>query len=77
MKEHVRHIYRKVESGDIVNISTLKQEIEWEQQLSRIDDTSGDINLYRELIVNIAGKTDTVLSQMKQWSILSNVINYI
>ena len=33
--------------------------------------------LYRQLIVNNAEKIETVLSQMEQWSILSNVINYI
>ena len=42
-----------------------------------MDDTSGDENLYRELIVNNAGKIETTLSQMEQWSILSNVINYV
>ena len=34
-------------------------------------------NPYRELIVNNAGKVETTLSQMEQWSILSNVINYV
>ena len=42
-----------------------------------MDDTSGDVNLYRELILNNAEKVETVLSQMEQWSILSNAINYI
>ena len=42
-----------------------------------MDDTSGDENSYRELIVNNAGKTETTLSQMEQYSILSNVINYV
>ena len=55
----------------------LEQEIEQEWQLSRIDDTSADVNPYRELIVNNKGKVVTVLSQMEQWLILSNVINYI
>ena len=32
---------------------------------------------YRELIVNNAERVDTILSQMEQWSILSNIINYI
>ena len=27
--------------------------------------------------MNNAEKTDTILSQMEQWSILSNVVNYI
>ena len=36
-----------------------------------------DITPYRELIVNNAEKIEIVLSQMEQWSILSNVVNYI
>ena len=55
----------------------MRQEIDWDVELDKMDDTSGDENLYRELIVNNAGKIETTLSQMEQWSILSNVINYI
>ena len=32
---------------------------------------------YRELIVNNACEIENTLSQMKQWSILSNIINYM
>ena len=42
-----------------------------------IDDTYGEINLYCNIIVNKAEKDDTLLSQMEQWSIWSNVVNYI
>ena len=42
-----------------------------------MDNNSGDENPYRELIVNNAGKIENTLSQMEQWSILSNVINYV
>ena len=42
-----------------------------------MDNNSGDENLYRELIVINAGKIENTLSQMKQWSVLSNVINYV
>ena len=42
-----------------------------------MDNNSGDKNLYRELIVNNAGKIENTLSHMEQWSTLSNVINYI
>ena len=31
----------------------------------------------QKLKVNNAEKVDTILSQMEQWSILSNVVNYI
>ena len=55
----------------------LKQETEQDQELSKLDDTSGDINLYKELIVNNVEKIETVLSQMEVWSILSNVVKCI
>ena len=42
-----------------------------------MDDTGCEDNPYRELIVNNAGKIETTLSQIEQWSILSNVINYL
>ena len=77
MREQASHIYRRVESSDIVNVDSLKQGIDQEQWLSIIDDTSGDTNQYRNMIVNNKGNTDTVLLQMEQWSVLSNTINYI
>ena len=42
-----------------------------------MDDIHGAENLYRDLIVNNAGRIEATLSQMEQWSILCNVINYI
>ena len=45
--------------------------------MDRIDDDSGDENPYREFIVNNAIKEETTLPQMEQWSILSNIINYV
>ena len=76
-EEQARPVYRKVESGGTIDINTLKQEIEQERELSKLDDTSGDINPYRELIVINAEKVETVLSQKEQWLILSNVVNYM
>ena len=73
-EEQARHVYKKIELGSIVNTDTLWQEIEQEWELSKTDDTSRDMSPYRELIVNNAEKVETVLSQMEQWSILSNVI---
>ena len=46
-------------------------------QLSKIDDTNGDTNAYKEVIVNDAEKIEPLLTQMEQWSILSNTLNYI
>ena len=51
--------------------------IEQEKQLSKIDDTSRETNPYQELIVNNAEKIEPLMTQMEQWSILSNVLNYV
>ena len=53
------------------------QEIEQERQLSSMDDTSRETNPYKEMIVNNAEKIEPLLTQMEQWSILSNALNYI
>ena len=55
----------------------MDQEIKQERQLNRLDDTSGDTNPYKEFIVNNAEKIEPSLTQMEQWSILSNTLNYI
>ena len=39
--------------------------------------TSGEMNLYRELIVNNAEKVEPLMTQMEQWSILSNILHYV
>ena len=46
-------------------------------QLSKIDDMNGEINPYRELKVNNMERTEPLMTQMEQWSILSNILNYI
>ena len=43
----------------------MKQEIDQDWELNKLDDTSRDINPYRELIVNNTEKVQTVLSQME------------
>ena len=74
-EDQVRHVYKKVETGKVINIDTIKQEIE--QDVDRIDDMSGKINPYHEIIVNKVGRDNMILSQIEQWSILSNVVNYV
>ena len=61
----------------MINGDTLQQELEHEKQLNKIDDTNGDTNPYKEMIVNNAEKIEPLLTQMEQWSILSNTLNYI
>ena len=76
-KEQANFVYKKTESGEMINTETLQQELEHKTQLNKIDDMSGDTNLYKELIVNNAEKIELLLTQMEQWSILSNMLNYI
>ena len=76
-REQAIYIYKKVETGEIVNTNMMEQEIEQERQLDKMYDTSREINTYKELIVNNAEKIEPVMKQMEQWSILSNVLNYV
>ena len=66
-REQTRYIYRKVETGEIINTETIEQEMEQEEQLSKIDDTNGETNPYQELIVNNAEKIEPLMTQMEQW----------
>ena len=51
--------------------------MEQEEQLSKIDDTNGETNPYQELVFNNAEKIEPLMTQMEQWSILSNILNYV
>ena len=42
-----------------------------------MDDDNGEVNLYRELIVNNAEMVEMQKTQMEQWSILSNSLNSV
>ena len=55
-RDQTKYIYKKVETGEMISMDMIQQEIEQEKQLSRIDDRNGEINQYRELIVNNAEK---------------------
>ena len=61
----------------MINVDTIQQEIEQEEQLNKIDNMSGKTNPYRELIANNAEKIEPLMTQMEQWSILSNILKYI
>ena len=61
----------------MINTEMLQQELEHERQLNMIDDTNGETNPYKELIVNNTEKIEPLLAQVEQWSILSNTLIYI
>ena len=58
-RDQARYVYKKVETGEMINMDTIQQEIEQEKQLNRMDDRNGEINPYRELIVNNTEKNRT------------------
>ena len=76
-RDQARHIYKKVETEGIINVDTVKHEVEQEKQLNSMDDESREVNPYRELVVNNAEKTEMQKTQMEQWSILSYLFNYV
>ena len=73
MEDQVKHIYKKVETENIVNIDKMKQEIEADK-LDMMDDNNGKIEPYHEKIANNVEKDDTITSQMV---ILSNAVNHV
>ena len=42
-----------------------------------MDDDNGEVNPYGELIVNNVEKIEMQKSQMEQWSVLGNSLNYV
>ena len=75
-REQAKFVYKKTQSGDMINTETLQQELEHKRQLNKIDAMSGDTNPYKEMIGSNA-EIEPFLAQMEQWSILSNTLNYI
>ena len=70
-------IHKKVELGSLINKNTVKEELDADAELDRMNNNNGDENPYRNLIVNNADRVEMLHSQMEQWSIPSNVINYV
>ena len=76
-REQTRYIYKKIETGEIINTDTIEQEIEQERLLDKMDDRSRETNPDKELIVNNAERIEPLMTHMEQWSILGNVLNYV
>ena len=76
-REQANYVYKKVKTGKMINTDTMQQEMEQEEQLNKMDDLNRETNLYQELIVNNAEKIEPLMTQMEQWSILSDVLYYI
>ena len=70
MEDQTRHIYKKIESENIVNVDTIKQEIEADKlghDNNYLAEEEGEINSYHEIITNKVEKDNTFISQMEQW----------
>ena len=76
-REQASFVYKRVEPCEVINADTIQQDMEQKEQLKKIDDMSGETNPYWELIVNNTEKIEPLMMQMEQWSILSNILNYI
>ena len=50
-REQASYVYKRVESGETINVNTIQQEMKQEEPLNKIDDMSGETNPYGELIV--------------------------
>ena len=64
-RQQEKHIYKKVETREAVNVDTTKLKIEQEEQLSQMDDDNGEVNPYSELVVNNAEKIEM---QKPRWN---------
>ena len=78
MSDQARHTYEMVESEGVMNVDAIKQEIETDK-LEDDDNLGGEneINPYHEIITNKVEKDNMIILQMEQWSVLSNVVNYV
>ena len=74
MNHQARNIYKNVESENICNIDTKKKQ---KIKAEKLDNNNDKRNPYHAKITNKTKKNNTMLSQMEQSSILSNVVNYV
>ena len=49
MNDQAKYVYKKEESGSVINLDTIKQEMD--QDIDKID-ANGKINQYHEIIIN-------------------------
>ena len=78
-EDQARHVYKMVEKDEVINIETMKQEIEdnkmTRNRLKEEDNTN--TSPYQMAILNKVSKDEIKTEQMIHWSILSDSIKYI
>ena len=79
MEDQATYVYTMVEMDKIINIETMKQEIEDDKMTrNRVkEEENTEANPYQMAILNRASREDIKIEQMIHWSILSDVIKYI
>ena len=50
-EDEAKHIYKKVETENIIKVDTIKEKIETDK-FNKMDDTNGKMNPYHEIIAN-------------------------
>ena len=78
-EDQTKHVYEKVEMDKVINVVTMKQEIEDDKMtINRLNEESTtETNLYQMVILNKVYKDDIKTEQVIHWSILSDLIKYI
>ena len=71
------HIYKKVELEGIVSTDTIRQELEEDKLSKNTVDDEEEITPYHTIIINNIVRENKITSQIEQWSILSNAVNYV
>ena len=69
-EKQANYVYKKVEEGEVINVNTMKHEIE--QNLDKEDD-----NPYKNVILNKVYRDKDKTLQMEKWSIFTDKIKYI
>ena len=64
------YVYKKVEVGKVINVNTMKNEIE--QDIDREED-----NPYKRVILNKVYKEEDKTPHMEHWSIFSDNVRYV
>ena len=66
IEDQAKHIYKRVQTEDVVNVDTIKQELE-PDKIDKMDDANGKINPYHEIITNKVERDNIIVSHIEQW----------
>ena len=69
-EKQTNYVYKKVEEGGVINVNTLKKELE--QDLDREDDDP-----YKRVVLNKVYREESKMPQFEDWSIFTDQIKCI